>query len=243
MSSFKQCIINGVKEGLISESQAEKLNKNLDEVKDFYQYRKNLTKPEAEKKAAKEVYDAMKIEEAEKLRYALDMKAKMNEIENDFATYRNENGEVDMANAYRAYLAQDNWSYKPNIENQTQIEADKANALMSSLMEQYRYGWGGIEFSKQKANKKLMVRELMGERTGNANARELAETWKKVAEHLRKRANYFGMKIKTRQDWGLPQMHDTLSVRSVSKNDWIEFTLPKSENKLDRFYFTKIRYR
>ena len=35
MSSFKQCIINGVKEGLISESNAERLYKNLDEVKAF----------------------------------------------------------------------------------------------------------------------------------------------------------------------------------------------------------------
>ena len=68
MSSFKKCIINGVKEGLISESQAEKLYKNLDEITDFYQFRKNLSKPEAEKSAAREVYDAMKIEQAEKIR-------------------------------------------------------------------------------------------------------------------------------------------------------------------------------
>ena len=52
-------------------------------------------------------------------------------------------------------------------------------------MDQIRYGWGGLQSRKQKANKKLMVRELMGERTGNVNAKELAETWKKVAEHLR----------------------------------------------------------
>ena len=227
MSNFKKCIINGVKEGLISESQAEKLNKNLDEITDFYQYKKNLSKPEAEKKAATEVYNAAKIEQAEKLRYTLQMKAKMNEIENDFATYKNENGEIDMANAYRAYLAQDNWSYKPNIENQTQIEADKAHALMSNLMDQFRYGWGGMQFRKQKANKKLMVRELMGERTGNVNAQELGETWGKVAEYLRKRANYFGMKILSRKDWGLPTIHDTLSVRSFAKVDWIDYILPK----------------
>ena len=71
--SFKQCIINGVKEGLISESQAEKLHKNLDEVTDFYQFRKNLSKPEAEKKAAKDVYEQQKIDTAEKLRYTLNM--------------------------------------------------------------------------------------------------------------------------------------------------------------------------
>ena len=117
MSSFFKCIINGRKEGLISSEQAEKLHKNLDEITDFYQFRKNLSKPEAEKLAAKEVYDKLKIEQAEKLKYTLDMKAKQLEIENDFATYRNKNGEKDVANAYRAYHAQDNWSYKPNIEN------------------------------------------------------------------------------------------------------------------------------
>ena len=225
--SFKQCILNGIKEGLISEKQGETLYKNFDEIKDFYQYRKNLNKPEAEKKAAREVYDALKIEEAEKLRYTLQMRAKMNEIEFDFKNYRNSNGEVDYANAYRAYLAQDNWSYKPNIENQTMIERNKAHELMGNLMEQNRYGWGGMVSRKQKANKKSMVREIMGERTGNVNAQELAKAWKEVAEHLRKRFNYFGGKILSRKDWGLPQMHDTLSVRSVQKDDWIDYILPK----------------
>ena len=227
MSGFKQCIINGIKEGLISESNGERLYKNFDEIRDFYQYRKNLTKPEAEQRAAREVYDAMKIEEAEKLRYTLQMKAKMNEIDFDFKNFRNENGEVDYANAYRAYFAQDNWSYKPNIENQARIEANKAHGLMEKMMDQYRYGWGGLEFRKQKANKKNMVRELFGERTGNVNAKELAETWKKVAEHLRQRFNYFGGKILKRLDWGLPQMHDTLAVRSTPKETWIDFILPK----------------
>ena len=227
MSGFKQCIINGIKEGLISEDQGRRLYKNFDEIRDFHQYRKNLTKPEAEQRAAREVYDAMKIEEAEKLRYTLQMKAKMQEIEFDFANYRNENGEVDYANAYRAYLAQDNWSYKPNIENQATNEAKKAHSLMNNVLEQFRYGWGGFQSRKQKANKKLMVRELMGERTGNVNAQELAEAWKKTAEHLRKRFNSYGGKILKRDDWGLPQMHDTLTVRSTPKEDWIDFILPK----------------
>ena len=227
MSGFSKCIINGIKEGLISEDQGRRLYDNFSEVRDFYQYKKGLTKPDAEKRSAREVYDAMKIEEAEKLRYTLQMRAKMNEIEFDFKNFRNENGEVDYANSYRAYLAQDNWSYKPNIENQTRIEANKAHSLMEKMMDQMRYGWGGLQSRKQKANKKLMVRELMGERTGNVNAQELAETWKKVAEHLRVRANSYGMKIKSRQDWGLPQMHDTLAVRSTPKDTWIDFILPK----------------
>ena len=74
----------------------------------------------------------------------------MNEIEFDFKNFRNENGEVDYANAYRAYLAQDNWSYKPNIENQTRIEANKAHSLMEKMMDQMRYGCRGLQ-SKTKS--------------------------------------------------------------------------------------------
>jgi len=37
MSGFKKCIINGVKEGLISESQAHKLRDNLEELQSYYQ--------------------------------------------------------------------------------------------------------------------------------------------------------------------------------------------------------------
>lgn len=227
MSGFSKCIINGIKEGLISEDQGRRLYDNFSEVRDFYQYKKGLTKPDAEKRSAREVYDAMKIEEAEKLRYTLQMRAKMNEIEFDFKNFRNENGEVDYANAYRAYLAQDNWSYKPNIENQTRIEANKAHSLMANMMDQFRYGWGGLQSRKQKANKKLMVREAMGERTGNVNAKELAEVAEKVFEHLRKRANSYGMKIQKKVGYGLPQMHDTLAVRSTPKETWIDFILPK----------------
>ena len=101
MSSFKQCIINGFKEGLISAEQADKLNKNLDEVTEFYQFRKGLSKSEAERAAAKKTYDELKIEEANKLRITLLQKAKIDEITTLFATYRNANGEIDMPNAYR----------------------------------------------------------------------------------------------------------------------------------------------
>ena len=182
--SYKNCILKGLKAGVISSDQALALNKNLDEITDLYQTQKNLTKPEAEKAAAKQVHDAAKIEQAEKLRYTLDMKVKQLEIENDFATYKNQNGEVDYANAYRAYHAQDNWSHKPNIENQANIERFKAHQLFAKELDQFRYGWGGTQSRVQKANKKIMVREIMGEKTGNVNASEIAASWRKVTEHL-----------------------------------------------------------
>ena len=40
MSGFSKCIINGIKEGLISEDQGRRLYDNFSEVRDFYQYKK-----------------------------------------------------------------------------------------------------------------------------------------------------------------------------------------------------------
>jgi len=233
--SYKNCILKGVRDGLISESQAQNLHKNLDEITDLYQHQKNLTKPEAEKAAAKQVHDAMKIEQAEKLRYTLLMKNKMNEIENVFATYKNANGEVDMANAYRALYAHDQYAHLPNIERQVDIERGKAHALMAKLIDEQKYGWGGTKSKRAKANQKMIVREIFGENTGNVNAKEIALTWKGGAEHVRKRANYFGMKILSRKDWGLPTIHDTSLIRPVPKSAWFDYILPRLdvENMID----------
>ena len=226
-SSFKQCIINGVKEGLISQTQAHKLRTNLEELQEFYQVRKGLDKSEAEKLAAKETLDQAKIEFAEKLRFTLLQKDKFNEMTTLFATYRNKNGEVDIANAYRSMQAHDIVANTPNIERTVDIERGKAHQLMAGLLDKMRYKLGGRQSKLQKTNLKLMVKELMGETTGNVNAKQLADAWRETAEHLRKRFNKFGGKILSRKDWGLPQIHDSLLVRQSSKADWIDYILPK----------------
>ena len=142
MSSFKQCIINGFKEGLITAQQSEKLLKNLDEVTDFYQFRKGLSKPEAERAAAKKTYDELKIEEADKLRVGILQKSKIDEIMTLFATYRNKNGEIDYANAYRSLYAVDQNVPTPNIETQIINEMNKANKFMVNILDQMRYKLG-----------------------------------------------------------------------------------------------------
>tara|TARA_R100000742_G_C4278270_1_gene100884 strand:- start:60 stop:2633 length:2574 start_codon:yes stop_codon:yes gene_type:complete len=225
--SYKNCIIQGVKNGDITPEQAKKQNEMLDELKAYYLEKKGLNQAEAERVAAKQTFDQSKIDAAKKLKYAILQKQKFQEIENVFKTYRNSNGEVDYANAYRALMAQDNFANIPNIERIVDIERGKAHQHMVNILDQMQYKMGGRQTKLQKSNLKLMVRELMGEDTGNQNAKQLAEAWKRVSDHLRKRANYFGMNILSRRDWGLPQIHDTLLVRSVPKQEWIDYVLPK----------------
>ena len=100
-----------------------------------------------EKAAAKKSYDELKIEQAEKLRYTIAMKNYMDEFNTHFNTYRNANGEIDFANAYRAKLAQDNISNTPNIERQTDIERGKAHQLMADLLDQAKVALAGQMFN------------------------------------------------------------------------------------------------
>ena len=141
--------------------------------------------------------------------------------------YRNINGEEDFAKAARALYAFDNLSTEISIERATQLELSKAHALMTKILHAFKYKLGGIRSKDQTTGMELLIREAWGENTGNKTAKELWDAWKQTAEHLRKRYNQFGGHIVSRIDWGLPQIHDTLLVRQISKNEWIEYVLPK----------------
>jgi len=109
MSQFRKCIINGAKEGLISQTQAHKLQDMLNELEDYFQFKKGLDRSEAQRAAAKKTYDQLKIESAEKLRATLLQRKVMDKIQERLLNYRNSNGEVDIPNAVRYIYAHDNY--------------------------------------------------------------------------------------------------------------------------------------
>ena len=225
--SYRNCIINGVKEGKITKEQAKKQNEMLDELQEYHREKTGLNKTESERLAAKEVYEKTKLEYADKLRKTLLQKEATDKIKLRLDNYRNKNGEVDYAEAARSIYANDLFSKEISLEGMVKVELGKAHALMVNVLDELKYKMGGRQNKNQKTNSKLMIKELFGENTGNINAKHLAEAWKKTAEHLRKQFNRYGGKITSRKDWGLPQNHDTLLVRKVSKADWIEYILPK----------------
>lgn len=83
---------------------------------------------------------------------------------------------------------------------------------------------------RKKAQLRELVRELFGENTGNANARGMAEAWRRTAEKLRQRFNAAGGDIGFRADWGLPQAHDWQAVRKAGYQAWRDDIW----NRLDR---------
>ncbi|HEV2748575.1 MAG TPA: hypothetical protein VGW34_14930 [Allosphingosinicella sp.] len=69
-------------------------------------------------------------------------------------------------------------------------------------------------------------RERFGEATGNLSAKELAAAFGEAAEYARLRFNRGGGAVGKREDWGLPQHHDTMKVRAVPYQQWRADLLP-----------------
>jgi hypothetical protein len=80
---------------------------------------------------------------------------------------------------------------------------------------------------RNKAQLADVVRELFKPgSTGNADARELAESWMKAAEMLRSRFNEAGGQIGKVENWGLPQSHSSARVRKEGYEGWRNFIAP-----------------
>lgn len=80
---------------------------------------------------------------------------------------------------------------------------------------------------RNRADLPLLVRELMGENTGNANARELAEAVTAAFETARRDFNAAGGHIGKLEDFGLPHRHDATRVRRATKDKWIDAIAPR----------------
>lgn len=71
-----------------------------------------------------------------------------------------------------------------------------------------------------------LIREMWGQKTGNAAAAAGAKAWKTAMEALRQRFNAAGGAIGDLIDWHFPQHHSQQRVGAVSVDQWTNDTLP-----------------
>lgn len=71
-----------------------------------------------------------------------------------------------------------------------------------------------------------LVRELRGEDTGNALAKQGAKIFHDVAEEARVAFNAAGGDVGKLDDWGMPQHHSQVKVAAAGRDVWIDTILP-----------------
>ncbi|MDP9413173.1 MAG: hypothetical protein M3Q08_03585 [Pseudomonadota bacterium] len=104
-----------------------------------------------------------------------------------------------------------------NVEAVRRTIVGRAHAKMAGILERHsRNLFGEV---RDKSGLIDVVRELRGEKTGNASAREMAEAFRAATEELRLRFNAAGGAIGKLVDWA-PQSHDSLKVRAAGFDAW-----------------------
>lgn len=118
-----------------------------------------------------------------------------------------------------------------NVEYRTHAIVGQTHAKFVDLIEELSTTKFG--FDRNKALADDVVKELFGDTTGNAKAKNLAKQWEEASEFLRKRFNDAGGTIGKLEKWGMPQSHNQVKVARADVDDWIDFIKPLLKNADD----------
>lgn len=176
--------------------------------------------------AARETVSRLEAEMTEQARQKLIAAMTHRRILRDLSEYRRADGAADRNEAALGLIDGVGLSVKsPSAEQTHKVIRGRAHGLMSDVLATFRRTMVGQ--TREPARLVNLVREAFGEKTGDVAAAELVKGWRAAAEFLRLQFNEAGGHIGTRDDWGLPQSHDSQAVRQTPYEEWRDFILPK----------------
>lgn len=227
--SFRKCIDDLENSQQLSKEQAKEARDLFEELAE--EYRGKMGNPFADEKAAQDAFNSLRNQKLRAKRVKVAQMRALQEVNYNINAYRDRFGRENPYAGALALLEQDGMSRYSSAAQRIEAIKGQAFAEMSQFLATFRRNLLGEV--RQKATLKDMAREVFGQSTGNSAAREMAEAWMKTSEMLRKRYNRAGGNIPKREDWGLPQRHDTLKVRKASYTQWRDAILPKLDtNKM-----------
>ena len=221
--SFRNCINDGVSSGEMSRDQADEILGLFDELE--VRYNTQMGGAGASARAAGETSIAAKKIILERKRRTMLQARTWQRINLYLENYRTPGGNINKAEGAKALLEQDVSSKIKSVAQVRNAINNMATGKMNEFLFTFKRNIVGV--TPKKAELKNVVRAIFGEEVDDVYAREMAEAWKSTAEWLRTRFNAAGGAIQKNNEWGMPQHHATLKVRSVSFQEWRDFILPR----------------
>ncbi|KAK6697196.1 hypothetical protein SNK04_014284 [Fusarium graminearum] len=108
------------------------------------------------------------------------------------------------------------------------IEQDALRQMLDTLEATNPKFFGLIENAEGVSN---VVRELHGQKTGDADAAAGAKVFHSITGSLRERFNRSGGDVGQLDDWGMPHHHSQSLVAKAGRAQWIQDTLPLLDRK------------
>ena len=218
--SFSDCIDRAVLAGEIDEATAGK-TKELHEK--FIKKHQATGEVDADKLAANEVAEALQVEQAKKAQQKYLKFKTQKALFEQVRDYRTPGtGKAKPYEAGAAVLDSTGLSASPGVYQIQREYAKRAHSMLASFMGDQRKNILGN--SSDEVQLYNVVREIFGEDTGDALAKQHAKAWDETAEWLRIEFNRAGGDIPYLKGWGLPQMHDWQYIRNLNMKSWREMT-------------------
>lgn len=238
--TMRDCLLQAVGEGRLSQDKADETLALYDELAE--DLRNTMHADAAEVEAARRAYEVAAFETAEKKRQKLLQVKTWQRIDKQMGEYRDIRGNVNPGAAILAHLDADELAPFSNLEARRKAIHGWLHAGMDEVMATFRRDLKGSV--REKATLDDLVREVFGQDTGNASAKELAQAWTHSAEKGRQRFNAGGGRIPKREDWGMPQTHDSIAVGKAGFQAWRDFIvdhldLDRMKNEQTKLPFTR----
>jgi hypothetical protein len=214
---LKDCLISAVDQKAITREEASFLSDEFDQR--FAQHRLSMGDDLAKAKARKDLEIQLKAEAAEARRRADLTEARRLGVKGYLQDYRGRDGKANVFEAAMALLSHYGFRGSSSVRGKTEAIIIGAQKNLDKVMSSFeRKGLLG-----KRANKALqgdVVRELHGEASGDATAKQLARAINSVFEDLRQRFNAAGGAIGKIDNFGLPHTHDRLKVKAAGRDAW-----------------------
>lgn len=214
---FIQCLTDASEALGLKPSQIEKATTRFENLADRYT-KQGIDPLTAANRAASEVTLQFHLQNvAEKRRRVLNMRASIR-MWRDFQKAKPRLGK---GTAYRQWDAFFDVADGAPYDNYANLKSGYQNILyneMDAVVQKFRTRLGGI-YSPRKGQDD-MLSEIFGEDTGNAEAKVLADAWKKATDRALQLFKQVGGDVRELDIWRVPQHQDWLKLRG-KKDEWI----------------------
>ena len=221
--AFKDCIVNGLKDGDLTPEQAKAAQDVFEQREALH--KNNMGDSAAEAKAAQETIEILDYDRLHKKRVLLLQKSTQQDISKKLFGQEGYRGGKDPGAGAKALIAKgDPFSTYSNVEARQASIFGQFQSQISDVLTTFRAR--GLGWHSNVNTLHDVVRELWGTNTGNSAAKEMAESWSKVGEMARQMYNEAGGAIPKLDTWRLPQSHNMVAVMKAGQEAWVKFVTP-----------------
>lgn len=214
--NLRECIIRARDGGEIDAERAERILREYDGV--FEGMRQHMGHTQAQVEAARAIQKRLKAEAAEKRRTIQLQAARTAALRERQKAHKNIFGKQDPGRFLLDLVHNSRGAEGQTLSGQYEAIRRQYRRQITQSVKAFKANLLGMRRRKDLMDD--MGRAIFGGDVKDEGAKQMAQVWKSVADQARRRFNAAGGRIPKRDDWGLPQRHDTASVRKASYEDW-----------------------